>query len=123
MFEISPSATLHRFSYLAASSLCPTKSAAKNAVDIRYLLEHHQCTIELCPIDDAFIRYDPSLAGNTFYAALSGVLLIAQAVLGIRYKTWSFMFGLCAGLVLEVVGYVGRILMHNDPFADNNFLM
>ena len=33
------------------------------------------------------------------------------------------MFGMCAGLVLEVVGYAGRILMHYDPFSNNNFLL
>merc|ERR1711939_1173666 len=27
------------------------------------------------------------------------------------------------GLVLEVIGYIGRILLHNDPFNDDNFLM
>ena len=98
-------------------------SAGNDPAEIQYLLSQNQCTLALCPLDYAFIRYDPSLAGNIFYAAFFGVLLIAQAALGIRYKTWSFMFGMCAGLVLEVVGYAGRILMHYDPFSDNNFLM
>lgn len=30
------------------------------------------------------------------------------------------MFG---GLVLEVVGYVGRVQMHDDPFSSDPFLM
>ena len=30
------------------------------------------------------------------------------------------MFG---GLVLEIVGYVARIMMHSNPFIKSNFLM
>ena len=90
---------------------------------IRYLLAHGLCNPQICPLDYAYIRYQPNLGGNSFYVALFGALLIAQVFLGVRYKTWSFMFALCAGLILEVVGYVGRILMHFDPFSDNNFLM
>ena len=98
-------------------------SAANNSTELQYLLFTNQCTLALCPLEYAFVHYDPSLAGNAFFAGLFGLLLLGQIGLGIRYKTWSFMFGMCLGLVLEVVGYVGRILMHNDPFSDNNFLM
>lgn len=98
-------------------------SATNNPAELEYLIRHGQCTLALCPIESAFVSYDPSLTGNIFYAALFGILLVAQLGLGFRYRTWSFMSGMCAGLLLEVVGYAGRIMMHYDPFSNNNFLM
>lgn len=71
----------------------------------------------------AEVQYLPSLAGNTIYAAAFGLLLIAQLGLGIRYKTWGFMAGMVCGLLIEIVGYVGRIMLHNNPFDFNNFIM
>lgn len=67
--------------------------------------------------------YVPTLAGNAAYAAAFGLLLIAQLGLGIKYKTWGFMVGMIFGLMLEAVGYGGRIMLHNNPFDFNNFIM
>jgi len=63
------------------------------------------------------------VAGNAIYAAIFGILLVAQLGLGIKYRTWGFMVGMACGLILEVVGYVGRIMIHNDPFDFNAFIM
>ena len=98
-------------------------SAANNATELQYLFFTNQCTLALCPLEYAFVHYDPDLLGNALYAGFFAFLLLLQIGLGVRYKTWSFMAGMCSGLVLEVFGYVGRILLHNDPFSDNNFLM
>ena len=50
-------------------------------------------------------------------------MLIAQAGLGIKYHTWGFVAGMSGGLILEILGYVGRIQMNANPFTDNPFLM
>jgi hypothetical protein len=55
--------------------------------------------------------------------AFFGVCIFAQVGLGAVYKTWGFAVCMFFGLVLEVVGYVGRIMIHNNPFIFNNFLM
>lgn len=81
------------------------------------------CTVDTCPLSCANVRYLPTLAGNAVYAAAFGLLLIAQLGLGIKYKTWGFMVGMICGLILEVVGYAGRIMMHGNPFDFNNFIM
>ncbi|CBF84276.1 hypothetical protein AN2651.2 [Aspergillus nidulans FGSC A4] len=81
------------------------------------------CTLETCPIEDAYIHYQPTIAGNSVYLALFGVLLIAQAILVPVYRTWGFSGSMVAGLVLEVLGYVARILFHDDPFNFDFFLM
>ncbi|KAJ5918289.1 RTA1-domain-containing protein [Penicillium verhagenii] len=80
------------------------------------------CTLATCPITDAYVYYIPSLAGNAFYLALFAVFLILQLGLGIRYKTWGFLAGLFGGLVLEIIGYLGRIQIHNNPFSFNSYL-
>lgn len=81
------------------------------------------CTLQTCPLECAQVTFLPTLAGNALYAAILGLILIAQIGLGIRYRTWGFMVGMTCGLVLEVVGYVGRIMLHNNPFDFNAFLV
>jgi hypothetical protein len=61
------------------------------------------------------IRYSPDIAGNALYLALFTILVIGQVYQGARFKTWSFLACMAAGLVLEVIGYAGRLRLHNDP--------
>ena len=81
------------------------------------------CTPETCCLEQAQIFYIPSLAGNALYAAIFGLLLIAQLFFGIRYRTWSFVTWMSFGLVGELVGYIGRIMLHNNVFDFNAFLI
>jgi RTA1 like protein len=82
------------------------------------------CTYETCSVEDyGQIRYVPSLAGNAFYIALFALFLITQILLGVRYRTWGFLVGMVGGLALEIVGYIGRILLHFDDFDFNNFII
>lgn len=81
------------------------------------------CTVETCSLSCAQVEYLPTLGGNALYATAFALLLIAQLGLGIKYKTWGFMIGMICGLLLEVVGYAGRIMLHNNPFNFNNFIM
>jgi hypothetical protein len=86
------------------------------------------CTSCTCPLelDGEFLgnmNYYPSLGGNAFFAAVFGVLLLVQLVLGIRYKTWGFLIGMSGGLILEVLGYVARILMRDNMFTNTYFIM
>lgn len=77
------------------------------------------CTLGTCPLSEAEIGYQPSLGGNVFYLVLFALMLVAQLVLGIRQRTWSFLVGMVGGLLLEIVGYVGRLQLHADPFSFN----
>jgi RTA1 like protein len=81
------------------------------------------CTLATCNLSCAEVTFLPTLAGNATFAAIMGVLLIAQTAFGIRFRTWGFLVGMVCGLVLEIVGYAGRIMLHHDPFDFNNFLM
>lgn len=80
------------------------------------------CTLETCPLSEGFVTYTPSLPGNVLYISLFGVMLLFQVIIGIRWKTWGYLVGMFGGLVLEIVGYAGRIQLHYNPFLFNAFL-
>ncbi|KAH7305205.1 RTA1 like protein-domain-containing protein [Stachybotrys elegans] len=61
-----------------------------------------------------------TLEGNAFFVAAYGALLLPQIFLGVRCKTWGFLFGMFAGLVLEIIAYVGRIQLH---YGNGRFVM
>ena len=82
------------------------------------------CTLAICPLDASVYEYRPSLAANgTFIAlfAISGILHLLQAF---RFKgTWWFSSCMVIGCIDEVIGYIGRIMIHNNPFSFNGFLI
>lgn len=81
------------------------------------------CTLSTCPLDLAEVDYIPSLPGNAFYLALFALALAFQCGLGIYYKTWTYLIAMVFGLAGEIVGYIGRIQMHYNPFPESSFLM
>ncbi|GFF26712.1 sphingoid long-chain base transporter RSB1 [Aspergillus udagawae] len=80
------------------------------------------CTLGTCPLSLANFDYVPNLAGNVLYLALFGTMLVANLGLGIYYRTWGYLVGMIGGLALEVIGYVGRIQLHYNPFPFDPFL-
>ena len=59
-----------------------------------------------CPVDQSIYGYYPSLQANAFFAAFFGVCLVAQLVMGIRWKTWTFMIAMGFGCLCEVIGVI-----------------
>lgn len=86
-------------------------------------IDFNLCTLELCPLEFAQVRYDPTLAGNALYLAIFALLLLMQTLLGIRYRTWGYFGAMLGGLILEIVGYGARVKMHFNPFLSDPFLM
>jgi hypothetical protein len=82
-----------------------------------------ECTLQTCLLSAAYIGYRPNVPGNMVYLALFAVLMVGQVGAGIKYRTWSFMVPMAAGLILEVIGYLGRVFLHNNPFNFDAFLM
>ncbi|KAF2493926.1 RTA1 domain protein [Lophium mytilinum] len=80
------------------------------------------CTLDTCPMYLANFTYVPNLAGNVLYAAIFGIILVAQIYLGIRKRTWGYLAGMFGGLILEIIGYAGRIQLHFNPFPFDPFL-
>jgi len=81
------------------------------------------CTLALCDLTLAHVDYIPSLEGNTLFAVTFAGCFLGQLLLGIKYRTWGFMAATTIGMITEVIGYIGRIMMHNNPFSKDNFLI
>jgi len=81
------------------------------------------CTLSTCPISDAQLTYDPSLTANTFFLALFGVCLAITVPSCIYHRTWGYLVAMTMGLTLEMIGYIGRIQMHYNPFIEKPFMM
>ncbi|PWY83583.1 RTA1-domain-containing protein [Aspergillus heteromorphus CBS 117.55] len=86
------------------------------------------CTKCTCPLvldgeQLSWVRYYPNLAGNVLYTAIFGVFLVLQLFFGISRKTRGYMIAMLLGLILEVLGYIGRILLRYSMFSFSWFLM
>jgi hypothetical protein len=88
------------------------------------------CTLSLCDIKYSVFEYRPSLTANSLFTALfilSGVVHLFQgfhAWKSRRYSTqWFYCWAMVLGCVTEIVGYIGRILLHSDPFSFDYFLI
>ena len=80
------------------------------------------CTYATCSVKEyGQLEYIPSLAGNVFYLSIFALSLLGQCILGIRYRTWGYMFGMFGGLALEILGYIARIQLHYDVFSQQKF--
>jgi RTA1 like protein len=74
-----------------------------------------------CPVSATTYGYYPNLGGNIFFAVFFGIIGVCQIGLGIYFRTWTFMIALSIGVLMEMAGYVGRILMHSNPWSIGNF--
>ncbi|PVH73276.1 RTA1-domain-containing protein [Cadophora sp. DSE1049] len=74
-----------------------------------------------CPLEATIYAYRPNIGGNSFFLAGFSICLIAQIYLGIRHKTWSWLGCLFVGCAMELIGYIGRLMMNNNPWSDTAF--
>ncbi|KAK6089029.1 RTA1 like protein [Seiridium cupressi] len=74
------------------------------------------CGTDSCSYD-GFLQYEPSLAGNVVLLAFFAILIPIAIFLGIRYQSLIFSATLVTGLLLEVVGYIGRVLLTSSTNA------
>lgn len=81
------------------------------------------CTLDLCPLEASLLRYRPSIPANAVFIAIFGLSGLVHAFQGYKFKTWGFMSSMLAGCILEIIGYVGRLIIYNNPFDFNGFLM
>ncbi|KAJ4986011.1 parasitic phase-specific protein psp-1-like protein [Stagonosporopsis vannaccii] len=81
------------------------------------------CTLDLCPLEWSVFRYLPSIPATATFLGVFGLLLTLHVIQGVRYKTWAYMGCIVAGCALEIAGYVGRIMLHGNPFDFNAFLV
>ncbi|KAF9773389.1 hypothetical protein IL306_008829 [Fusarium sp. DS 682] len=81
------------------------------------------CTLELCPLESSILRYQPNIPANAIFIGVFGTSMAIHIFQGIKMKTWGFMASMMAGCILEIVGYVGRLIIHDNPFDFTGFLL
>ncbi|KAF2999308.1 hypothetical protein E8E13_004780 [Curvularia kusanoi] len=114
-----------------------TRTVDRNGIDPQHLnttttdpviiaMSRKYCTVGTCPPSWQVIEYRPSVAGNSIYLTFFTLLLLAQLALGWRYRShgvWKYTAIMSVGVLGEMVGYVGRILLYQNPFLMNNFFV
>lgn len=81
------------------------------------------CTISTCPVQLSVYGYRASLPFSILLIVLYALCAVVQLWLGIRHRTWGFMGCVLLGCITEILGYVGRILMWNNPWGNSGFIM
>ncbi|PKS07504.1 hypothetical protein jhhlp_006108 [Lomentospora prolificans] len=66
----------------------------------------------ICPVEGGFISYQPSIPGNSVLLAGYAVTLPVAIVLGYRFHTLGFTVNLSTGVILEILGFAGRLLLN-----------
>ena len=87
------------------------------------IIDPDYCNLSNCTLAYAQVDYIPTKGGNLLYLIIFAALILPQVALGIRFKTWGYMISMICGLILEVVGYVSRLQLHDNPFDGNAFKM
>ncbi|KAI0813323.1 RTA1 like protein-domain-containing protein [Xylaria sp. FL0064] len=60
-----------------------------------------------------FLFQPPTLTGNAILLTFFAILIPIALVLGAKYRSLGFAIAIATGLSLEVVGYIGRLLLHS----------
>ncbi|KAL3447209.1 RTA1 like protein-domain-containing protein [Aspergillus insuetus] len=74
-----------------------------------------------CPVEATTYGYYPNFAGNVFFAAFFGLLGVLQLGVGVYYRSWTIMIALASGALMELAGYIGRVLMNDNPWNGDAF--
>ncbi|KAJ5606625.1 hypothetical protein N7510_009406 [Penicillium lagena] len=74
-----------------------------------------------CPVEATTYGYYPNLGANIFFTVFFGLVGVCQVGLGLYFRTWTFSTALCIGALMEMAGYVGRILMNGNPWWESAF--
>ncbi|KAK0362572.1 hypothetical protein LTR02_014696 [Friedmanniomyces endolithicus] len=85
--------------------------------------ENGNCTQATCPVEYSIYGYRPNLGSVIFFLALfaiSGAVYVWQ---GVKTRTKFFTGAMVIGSLSEVMGYVAKILLWQDPFSDTGFKM
>jgi hypothetical protein len=77
------------------------------------------CSWNTCPLSDSYWGYRPSLAANLTFLILFAISTLAYLGQGFLNKAWlGFTIAMVCGCLLEVIGYIGRVLAYNYGFTE-----
>ena len=81
------------------------------------------CTLAICPAELSVYQYRPSLAANVCFLLFFAIAMIIHLGIGIKWRSWFFVFCMFWGCVCEIIGYGGRLLLWQNPFSFEGFLI
>ena len=81
------------------------------------------CTLSTCPLSASVYEYRPTIPGNSVIIALFGISMIIHIIQGVMYRSWIYMTVIVLGCISELVGYGGRIMLNQNPYSFNGFLI
>ncbi|KAL8937646.1 MAG: hypothetical protein Q9211_003580 [Gyalolechia sp. 1 TL-2023] len=86
---------------------------------------YDNCTqvTDYCVVEATIYGYRPNLGANIFLLVIFAVFGVIQMVQGLRWRTWTFMIAMALGSLTEVIGYIGRILLNDNPWSGIGFNM
>ncbi|CEI68899.1 hypothetical protein FVEN_g11967 [Fusarium venenatum] len=76
---------------------------------------------DLCPVEATVLGYVPNKGSSYFFTICFAVLFLSAVGIGIWKRTWTYAATLGAGLLLETVGYIGRVQMNPNPWKQSAF--
>ncbi|KAF5023836.1 hypothetical protein F66182_4094 [Fusarium sp. NRRL 66182] len=76
-----------------------------------------------CPASDGFYSYSPNVAGNAVLLALFVLLTLAAIYYAVRSRTYLFSVALTVGLLIEALGFLGRILLRSSRDSQGCFFL
>jgi hypothetical protein len=82
-----------------------------------------ECSLEDCPIEWSVFQYQPNLAANALFVAIFGTSMLVHLYQGYRWKQWTFASLVALGCASEIIGYGGRLIMHDDPWSFEGFML
>ncbi|KAK4949811.1 hypothetical protein LTR10_011653 [Elasticomyces elasticus] len=74
-----------------------------------------------CPIENTIYGYYPSVGANCFFVAFFFMAAVMQLYGGIRYKTWTYLIAMFLACVDQGLGYIGRVMLHQNPYSSVGF--
>lgn len=81
--------------------------------------DHCRLGLPECPLDLSYWAYLPSLPANAIFTALFGLSLLLFIVQGALSKRFlGFTIAMVSGCILEVLGYIGRLMSRSNPFNE-----
>lgn len=85
------------------------------------------CTKATCDPIWSIYGYRPSLPFTLLFLTIFALSALAFLIQGLhprtRSKTWFFTTAMIIGSSSEVLGYIAKLLLYNDPFSDLGFKM
>lgn len=81
------------------------------------------CTLVTCPVEEGWFSSPPPIEGTAFMLAAFAALVPINLWVGARNRTAVYSLSMSIGLLLEVMGNTGKILIRNDLASKSYFVL